>query len=80
MQTGGPTLAIRTINKLLGRKLRVNHVVFVDFNQFVSLIDAVGGITVNVPENILSNKFDCPYSAASARRGRAGSSTRGRRT
>jgi LCP family protein required for cell wall assembly len=64
MQAGGPRLAIRTINKLLGRKLQVNHVVFVDFNQFVSLIDAVGGVTVNVPENILSNKFDCPYSAS----------------
>jgi polyisoprenyl-teichoic acid--peptidoglycan teichoic acid transferase len=61
MQAGGATLAIRTINQLLGKRLRVNHVVFVDFNQFVSLIDAVGGITVNVPENILSNKFDCPY-------------------
>src|SRR5439155_1368967 len=38
-----------------------NHVVIVDFNQFEKLIDAVGGITVNVPENILSNRFDCPY-------------------
>jgi len=64
MQAGGPRLAIRTINELLGRNLRVNHVVFVDFNQFVSLIDAVGGITVDVPEKILSNKFDCPYTAA----------------
>jgi polyisoprenyl-teichoic acid--peptidoglycan teichoic acid transferase len=64
MQLGRAPLAIRTINKLLGEKLQVNHVVFVDFNQFVSLIDAVGGVTVNVPENILSNKFDCPYSAA----------------
>jgi LCP family protein required for cell wall assembly len=63
MQIGRAPLAIRTINKLLGKKLQVNHVVFVDFNQFVSLIDAVGGITVNVPENILSNKFDCPYPA-----------------
>ena len=61
MQFGGATLAIRTINRLLGEQLQVDHVVFVDFNQFVSLIDAVGGITVNVPENILSNKFDCPY-------------------
>ena len=64
MQFGGATLAIRTINRLLGKQLRVNHVVFVDFNQFVSLIDAIGGITVNVPENILSNKFDCPYPAS----------------
>src|SRR5262249_17925450 len=51
MEYGGPTLAIKTINRLLGRKLRVNHVVFVDFNQFEKLIDALGGITVNVPEN-----------------------------
>jgi LCP family protein required for cell wall assembly len=67
MQAGGPKLAIRTINGLLGNRLPVNHVVFVDFNQFVKLIDAVGGITVNVPENILSNKFDCPFPAAKCR-------------
>ena len=64
MQDGGATLAIRTIDKLLGTRLRVNHIVFVDFNQFVSLIDAVGGITVDVPENIQSNNFDCPYHAS----------------
>ena len=29
-----------------------------------SLIDAVGGIDVNVPEPILSNRFDCPYQDA----------------
>jgi polyisoprenyl-teichoic acid--peptidoglycan teichoic acid transferase len=68
MQTGGATRAIKTINKLLGNQLRVNHVVFVDFNQFVSLIDAVGGITVDVPENILSNRFDCPYPASKCAR------------
>jgi LCP family protein required for cell wall assembly len=64
MQYGGAPLAIKTINKLLGDKLQVNHVVFVDFDQFEKLIDAVGGITVNVPEEILSNKFDCPYPAS----------------
>jgi LCP family protein required for cell wall assembly len=64
MQFGGPTLAIKTINKLLGKRLRVNHVVFVDFNQFEKLIDAVGGITVDVPEEIQSNNFDCPYPAS----------------
>jgi polyisoprenyl-teichoic acid--peptidoglycan teichoic acid transferase len=61
MQLGGPRLAIKTVDQLLGKSLRINHVVFVDFNQFESLIDAIGGITVNVPENILSNRFDCPY-------------------
>jgi polyisoprenyl-teichoic acid--peptidoglycan teichoic acid transferase len=61
MQFGGPRLAVRTLDTLLGQGLPINHVVIVDFNQFVKLIDAVGGITVNVPENILSNRFDCPY-------------------
>jgi LCP family protein required for cell wall assembly len=61
MQVGGPKLAVRTVDTLVGSALTVNHVVIVDFNQFEKLIDAVGGITVNVPENILSNRFDCPY-------------------
>ena len=61
MQFGGTKLAVRTLDVLLGKSLPVNHVVIVDFNQFEKLIDAVGGITVNVPRNILSNRFDCPY-------------------
>jgi polyisoprenyl-teichoic acid--peptidoglycan teichoic acid transferase len=64
MQLGGPKLAIQTVDDLLGSQLPVNHVVVVDFGSFQKLIDAVGGIDVNVPENILSNRFDCPYSTA----------------
>jgi LCP family protein required for cell wall assembly len=62
MQIGGPKLAIQTVEQFTG--LAVNHVVIVDFGSFVSLIDAVGGIDVNVPDPILSNRFDCPYPAA----------------
>jgi polyisoprenyl-teichoic acid--peptidoglycan teichoic acid transferase len=62
MQLGGPKLAVRTVSAFTG--LPINHVVLVDFGSFVSLIDAVGGIDVNVPENILSNRFDCPYSTS----------------
>jgi LCP family protein required for cell wall assembly len=61
-QAGGARLAIATIRNLTG--LSINHVVVVDFSQFEKLIDAIGGITVNVPKPILSNKFDCPYTAA----------------
>ncbi len=61
MQFGGLKLAVRTVDALVGSALPINHVVIVDFNQFEKLIDAVGGITVNVPKNILSNRFDCPY-------------------
>ena len=77
MQLGGPKLAIETADALFGPGLQVNHVVVVDLGAFVSLIDAVGGIDVNVPENILSDKFDCPFSRRrAARPGRAGGSTR----
>jgi LCP family protein required for cell wall assembly len=57
MQSGGPPLAIRTIRSYTG--LHVNHVIIVDFSQFKDVIDALGGITVDVPERIVS-KFDCP--------------------
>jgi LCP family protein required for cell wall assembly len=64
MQEGGTKLAIQTVDALVGKALPINHVVIVDFNQFEKLINAVGGITVNVPEEILSNRFDCPYPTA----------------
>jgi len=61
MQLGGPALAVRTVRDLTG--LPVNHVVVVDFGQFESLIDKLGGIDIVVPERIVS-KFDCPYPTA----------------
>ncbi|HEY7381075.1 MAG TPA: LCP family protein [Gaiella sp.] len=61
-QAGGATLALRTVKQLTG--LDVNHVAFVDFDRFKELIDAVGGIDVNVPRPILSNRFDCPLKTA----------------
>jgi len=59
MQIGGPALAIRTVHEFTG--LPINHVVVVNFADFKDLINALGGITVNVPEKIRSNRFDCPY-------------------
>jgi polyisoprenyl-teichoic acid--peptidoglycan teichoic acid transferase len=61
-QIGGPSLTLATIRKLTG--LDVNHVVIVDFAQFKNLIDQLGGITIDVKKPILSNSFDCPYSAS----------------
>src|SRR3954468_3694166 len=58
-QNGGPALAIRTIHDFTG--LDINHVIVVDFADFKDLIDALGGIDVNVPKPIRSNRFDCPY-------------------
>lgn len=64
-QIGGPALTIRTVRTLTG--LPVHHVVVVDFDGFRELIDALGGIDVNVPRPILSNRFDCPYKPARCR-------------
>jgi LCP family protein required for cell wall assembly len=55
---GGPTLAIKTVERVTG--LQINHVVVVDFSTFGQVVDALGGVTINVPRPILSNKFDCP--------------------
>ena len=62
MQSGGPALAIRTVHALTG--LPINHVIVVNFADFRDLIDALGGVTIDVPERILSDKFDCPFSAS----------------
>lgn len=61
-QIGGPALQLRTIKQFTG--LPVDHVSLVDFGSFRDLIDAVGGVTVDNPSAILSNRFDCPYTAA----------------
>jgi LCP family protein required for cell wall assembly len=55
---GGPTLAIKTVERVTG--LQINHVVVVDFSTFGEVVDALGGVTINVPQPILSNKFECP--------------------
>jgi polyisoprenyl-teichoic acid--peptidoglycan teichoic acid transferase len=68
MQIGGPALVVKTIRALTGTSLPINHVMIVDFAQFKDLIDNVGGIDINVPAPILSNKFDCPYDAAGCAR------------
>jgi polyisoprenyl-teichoic acid--peptidoglycan teichoic acid transferase len=64
MQVGGPARVIQTIEGLTGHALGINHVMIVDFARFKDLIDNIGGIDINVPAPILSNKFDCPYSRA----------------
>jgi LCP family protein required for cell wall assembly len=49
---GGAKLAIETVEGFLG--IHVDHVVIVDFKGFEDFIDAIGGVTVDVPERICS--------------------------
>jgi LCP family protein required for cell wall assembly len=61
-QIGGAALAIKTVTDYTG--LPINHVIVVDFAQFRQLIDALGGVDINVPKPIFSNAFGCPFSAS----------------
>ena len=58
-QLGGAALTMKTVRALTG--LQPNHVVLVDFDDFKEVIDALGGVEIDVPKPILSNRFDCPY-------------------
>jgi LCP family protein required for cell wall assembly len=50
---GGAALQIKTIEQFLG--IKIDHVAIVDFTGFQKLIDAVGGVTVNVPHKLCAD-------------------------
>ena len=56
---GGAALMIRTIEDVT--RIPIHHVALIDFDSFAEVIDAVGGVTIDVPEPIVSNRFDCPH-------------------
>src|SRR5689334_6318029 len=43
---GGPSLMVQTVEQLT--KVRINHVVVVDFTGFTSITDALGGVDIDV--------------------------------
>jgi LCP family protein required for cell wall assembly len=50
---GGAALQIKTIEQFLG--IRIDHVAIVDFTGFEDLIDAVGGVEVDVPHKLCAD-------------------------
>ncbi len=52
---GGPALAKKTVEQVIG--VRVHHYVRINFTAFESLIDRIGGITIDVPEDIYDPKY-----------------------
>jgi LCP family protein required for cell wall assembly len=58
---GGAALTVEAVQALTG--LPINHVAVVDFDSFPALIDELGGVTIDVPKTIVSNRFDCPYAS-----------------
>ena len=55
---GGPALMIKTVEDFMGNGVQVNHLIEVDFKNFPKLIDALGGIDVQVEQRICSPPFD----------------------
>ncbi len=51
----GPVLAAQTVQYNLG--IRVNHYVVVDFDTFITLVDALGGITIEIDYNISDPQY-----------------------
>jgi LCP family protein required for cell wall assembly len=47
---GGPALAMKTVEELLG--LKIDYFAQVDFGAFVRFIDEIGGVKIDVPEKI----------------------------
>lgn len=47
---GGPTLAVQTVSALAG--VPISHYAEIDFDGFAEIVDAIGGIEVNVPIEI----------------------------
>jgi LCP family protein required for cell wall assembly len=54
----GPLLAVRTVEQAFGRP--VDRYLVLDFQTFVHLVDAVGGIQVNVPRPITDTQYPTP--------------------
>jgi LCP family protein required for cell wall assembly len=50
---GGAALEIKTIEGFLG--IQIDHVAIVDFTGFEDLIDAVGGVTVDLPHKLCAD-------------------------
>jgi LCP family protein required for cell wall assembly len=50
---GGAALQIKTIEQFLG--IQIDHVAIVDFTGFEDLIDAVGGVTIDVPVKLCAD-------------------------
>jgi polyisoprenyl-teichoic acid--peptidoglycan teichoic acid transferase len=47
---GGPALAVKTVENFLG--VPINYYAQIDFEAFVQFIDEIGGVKINVPQEI----------------------------
>jgi len=55
---GGPALAVRTVEYNLG--VKIHHFVKIDFEGFSRMIDALGGVTVELDQPLIDNQYPTP--------------------
>jgi len=58
---GGEELMIRTINSFLGAE--INHYVTLDFEGFIELVDAVGGVDITIERPIVDPKSGANFAS-----------------
>jgi len=62
-QQGGMALAAQTVEQFLGlpaRGQRIDYVAQINFDGFAKIIDALGGITIDVPKLIVDDEYPTP--------------------
>jgi LCP family protein required for cell wall assembly len=58
---GGASLTIKTVENFMnagGGNMKINHMIIVDFEHFPALIDALGGVKVEVKQRCIHSTFD----------------------
>ncbi|MGH2959333.1 MAG: LCP family protein [Solirubrobacterales bacterium] len=58
---GGAPLTIKTVENFMnagGGNMKINHMIIVDFEHFPGLIDALGGVKVEVKQRCIRSTFD----------------------
>lgn len=58
---GGAPLTIKTVENFMnvgGGNMKINHMIIVDFTHFPALINALGGVTVEVKQKCIHSTFD----------------------
>jgi LCP family protein required for cell wall assembly len=60
---GGPALAVSAVEKLTG--VRMDHVAIVDWDGYKAMIDALGGVDVQVPETVYDSYRHKTWTAGS---------------
>lgn len=65
LPVGGPPLAVATVEELTG--IRVDHVAMVDGDGFRALVDALGGVRVEIPETVHDSARGVTWAAGTHR-------------